>query len=120
MQNKFKNGKIYKLVDNTNRNIYIGSTILSLKNRLKRHLSTFKRYTNGKSHKYLRSFEILTNLNFDIVLIENHPCCNFEELLIRENFYITTMICLNKNKAYINDEEKKNTIKNIEIIILIK
>ena len=34
---KYLNGKIYKLIDNTNNNVYIGSTCNSLKDRLKGH-----------------------------------------------------------------------------------
>ncbi len=30
-ENKYENGKIYKIVDNTNGDIYIGSTIQTLK-----------------------------------------------------------------------------------------
>ena len=34
---KYQNGKIYKIVDNTNDNVYIGSTINSLNVRLSKH-----------------------------------------------------------------------------------
>ena len=55
------NGKIYKIVDNTNNNIYIGSTCEStLTKRLSKHKSDYKRYVD-KSIKYTTSFEIIKN-----------------------------------------------------------
>jgi hypothetical protein len=35
--NKYSNGKIYKIVDNTSDKVYIGSTCKSLKQRLTAH-----------------------------------------------------------------------------------
>ena len=51
--NKYRNGKIYKLIDLTNDNIYIGSTIETLDRRLKRHIYYIKEvysHRNGKRH----------------------------------------------------------------------
>lgn len=84
---KYDNGKIYKIVDNTNGNIYIGSTIQSL-------------YKRKSQHKELRnkcmSKLIIKNGNYDIILIENYPCKSKEELLKRERHYIENTDCINK------------------------
>ena len=113
MQNKYSNGKIYKLIDNTNENIYIGSTIFTLKQRLKKHISSFKRFNNGSSKNYYSRFKILNNNYFNIVLFENYPCSNFQELLIRESYYQKNIACINKNNANISDikEYKKEYYK---------
>ena len=52
-------GKIYKIVDNTNGNIYIGSTCEKyLSNRLSGHQSKYKLYLKGLTNN-IKSFEIL-------------------------------------------------------------
>jgi predicted GIY-YIG superfamily endonuclease len=65
---KYDNGKIYKLIDNTNGNIYIGSTIQSLANRKSKHKQdTIKRINKCQSKS------IINNGDYDIILIENYP-----------------------------------------------
>ena len=44
LREKLDKGKIYQIVDNTNDNIYIGSTCCSLKKRLSNHKSAYKRF----------------------------------------------------------------------------
>jgi len=79
-------GKIYKIVDNTNGNVYIGSTCEpTLARRLAGHIGNYKKYLNGKYH-YVTSFKILENNNYDMVLIEKFPCDSKEELHARERF----------------------------------
>ena len=69
LENCYNKGKIYKIVDNTTGNIYIGSTCKPLSARLACHRASYKIYLNtGKP--YYSSFEILKNNNFDIILIE--------------------------------------------------
>ena len=55
---KLKVGKIYKIIDNTNNNVYIGSTIKSLNRRLIEHKMDHNRYLNDKKH-YVSSFKII-------------------------------------------------------------
>lgn len=84
MSNKYKNGKIYKIVDNTNDNVYIGSTIETLKERLRKH------------HRLnCSSREILKNGDYDIILIEDYPCNSKQELELRERYYIENNECVN-------------------------
>ena len=71
-QNKYNDSKIYKIVDNTNGNIYIGSTAQTLKERLNNHKHNYKKYLIGKFH-YVASFDILKNNDYKIELLES---CN--------------------------------------------
>jgi hypothetical protein len=87
MDNKFSNGKIYKLIDNTNDNCYIGSTCLSLEHRLRQHIYDYKRYTNG-NHYYVTSFDILENQDYKIILLEDAKVTNKHELEEREKYHI--------------------------------
>ena len=68
-ENKYQNGKIYKIVDNTNGDIYIGSTYKRLYERIAKHEYDFKYYLNGNYH-YITSFKILKNNDYKIELIE--------------------------------------------------
>jgi predicted GIY-YIG superfamily endonuclease len=84
---KYEKGKIYKLVDNTNGNIYIGSTIQSLSKRKSQH----KEIKNKCKSKL-----IINNGDYDIILIENYPCSSKEELFARERYFIENIECINK------------------------
>mgnify|MGYP003632647657 CR=1 FL=1 len=114
--NKYEKGKIYKLIDNTNGNIYIGSTIQSLANRKSQH----KRETISGRNKCISKL-IIKNGNYDIILIENYPCKSREELLMRERYYIDNTDCINHVRPIITIEERKEyekdyALKNKDII----
>ena len=85
-------GKIYKIVDNTNGNIYIGSTCEpTLARRLSGHLVYFRQ------NRYSTCCEILKNNDYDIFLLENYPCETKDQLIARERHYIENLNCVNKN-----------------------
>ena len=89
-------GKIYKIIDNTNGNVYIGSTCEPiLARRLSKHVQDYKRYLMGKRWSYT-SFQIIANNDYNIVLIESYPCNSKDELHARERYYIETIKCVNK------------------------
>ena len=89
-------GKIYKLIDNTTNNIYVGSTCEKrLVRRLNGHSQSYKQYLNG-NYNYVSSFEIIKNENYDIVLLELYPCNSKDELHSRERYYIELLKCVNK------------------------
>ena len=91
-------GRIYKITDNTNDNVYIGSTTKEILQRLKQHESDYKSYLNGKFH-VITSFKILENNDYDIELIEEIEFNNKAELFTRETYYInSTNNVVNKNK----------------------
>jgi hypothetical protein len=119
----YSNGKIYKLICNVTGLVYIGSTCSTLVKRKCQHLKDFKRWKNNKYH-YVTSFRVLENDNFDIVLIEEFPCENKNELHRQERFHIDSIECVNKlrptrsKKEYgiqyriDNAERKKEYMKN--------
>jgi len=94
--NRYHRGKIYKIVDNTNDQVYVGSTCQKqLSQRLNDHVRHYKDYLNGKFN-YVSSFEILKNANYDIILLETIKCETKDELHARERHYIETLSCVNK------------------------
>tara|TARA_R110000782_G_C14549428_1_gene384778 strand:- start:47 stop:496 length:450 start_codon:yes stop_codon:yes gene_type:complete len=98
----YSKGKIYKIIDNTNDKIYIGSTIQTLEARLIGHKSESK----NNSVKNNSSKIILKNDDFDIELIENHPCNTKRELEIREQYFMDKLDCVNLQKAYRTREDR--------------
>ena len=77
----YKNGKIYMILDNTNGNYYIGSTAQHrLNDRIKVH--KHKAYTNQYS-----SSIIINNNDYNVILLEEFPCNNKQELFHREKTY---------------------------------
>ena len=114
MENKYVNGKIYKLVDNTTGDIYVGSTIQELNERLRGHNLNYKKFLNNKYH-YVSSFKILENNDYHIELLEDYPCNSKKELETKEREHIENIECINNNiptrtkKEYY--EENKEKIK---------
>jgi hypothetical protein len=93
----YENSKIYKIVDNTNGNIYIGSTTEpTLARRLQKHKSHYNQYING-NRNFITSFNIIQNGDYDIILVEK--CNNItskDELHARERYFIENNNCVNK------------------------
>jgi hypothetical protein len=102
----YSKGKIYKIVNHNNNQIYIGSTIIDLQKRLNKHIRDYKRYCDGKMN-YISSFDIIKENNFTIELIENVNCKTKCELLLKEQFHINENICCNKYKACLSAEDIK-------------
>ena len=78
----YSNAKIYKIVDNTNGNIYIGSTCKKLCQRIAQHRYAYKQYLNGDKKSFTTSFAILQNEDYDIILVEEVVDCQNKEQLI--------------------------------------
>lgn len=126
----YQDGKIYKIIDNTNNNVYVGSTCKNLSSRLADHRTSYKRYLKG-AIRYITSFDVIKNNDYDIVLIEKCPCDDKDELHKRERFYIeNTPNCVNKviptrtgkeyeehNKDNIRVRKLEYRIKHFELII---
>lgn len=102
--------EIYKIIDNTNGNIYIGSTSTNIQHRLESHIKKYKEYLKYKK-RYYNSFDILKNNDYKIVLIENCVCNSKKELLIKEQHYIDNINCINKKRAYTSEYSKKQNDK---------
>jgi hypothetical protein len=90
----YSQGKIYKIVCNKTGLIYIGSTIKTLDERLKRHEYDCRRFIDNykirpdKKTRFCSSFFILLNKDYKIELIENYPCKSRIELEIKECEYM--------------------------------
>lgn len=117
---RYKNGKIYKIVCNKTGLVYYGSTCQKeLCQRLAAHKQNYKRYLNGK-YCFVTSYKILENEDFDIVLVEDYPCDNKEQLFTRERYYIDNNECVNKirpnrtKKEYRQDNKEALKKKGIE------
>jgi hypothetical protein len=118
----YQNGRIYKIIDLETNECYIGSTTLALSQRLAQHVSTYKRWLQGKGNN-ITSFKIIANGDYDIVLIELFPCNSKEELHSRESHHTQTIQCVNKikNQGLLNalgkiDYSKQYYINNKEHI----
>ena len=99
--NKYNNGKIYKIVAYETNDVYIGSTTTSLKTRYSVHKSNFKCWTNTKK-RYCSSAKMFEKYGLDnckIELIENCICNNKKEMEGRESHFIEEYdSCVNSNK----------------------
>jgi hypothetical protein len=85
--NKYENGQIYAIICKTTNKIYIGSTILSLRERLKQHINAYNRYHKKKAG-YCYCNEIIKNNNYSILRIKKYPCNNRLELQEEEKKWI--------------------------------
>ena len=96
--------KIYKIVDNTNDNVYIGITTTTLKRRLSKH----------KCYQECVSRDIIKNGDYRIELIEE------TDDKTRERHWIENTECVNKNipgrtkKEYNKEYRKNNKEKKAE------
>lgn len=94
----YSNSKIYKLVNDVNDEIYVGSTASTLTKRLYGHKYSVKRGKTSKIYSFMRDLGLE---HFRIVLIEAFECKNKDELRKREQYYIDELKpCLNMCGAY--------------------
>ena len=97
--NKYQNGKIYKIVDIGYNKCYIGSTIETLSNRMAKHRYSYKASHLTKTNRYETSIKLFDEYgieNCKIELIETYPCNSKDELVAREGFYIKSTDRINK------------------------
>ena len=85
MENMYSRGKIYKLVNDIDDEIYVGSTCSPLYVRLAGHKMTS--YCTPKRQVYAHVLKIGWE-NVDIVLIEEFPCDSKMQLHKRERYWI--------------------------------
>lgn len=107
--NKYENSKIYKICSDFGDDMYVGSTTNQLSKRMATHRSDYRQWKQGKKGK-CSSYDIFDKYGVDnckIILVEECKCNNKNQLRKKEDEYIRNMDCINKNKAFITDEEKK-------------
>jgi len=102
--NKYLNGKIYKLICKKEKLIYIGSTIQTLKERLWEHC-----YKKSKCVSKI----IIDNGDYEIILLELYPCMSKRELEQREQEWLDQFDCINLQRSYktIEDERERGRLK---------
>ena len=64
--------------------VYIGSTVKTLKQRMKSHAESATRYNAGKCPSRCCSIQILNRNNYTVFQIEPYPCNTKTELCLRE------------------------------------
>ena len=92
----YQKAKIYKLWSPSKNLVYYGSTTQSLSQRLGGHIRTY----NYNKIKNLSSFLVLECEDYKIELVEDYPCNNLRQLLIKEGEYQKNNVCINKNINY--------------------
>ena len=105
----YENTKIYKLWTHANDDIYIGSTTLTLAQRLAKHKSTAKKTTKGRICSSSVLFE--NEGKVMIELIEEFSCENRMMACKREGELIRANSCINKNMP---GREHKESMKKWE------
>ena len=105
MDKLIKQAKIYMIYDNTNGNVYYGSTIKTLKQRL-----YYYKYPSSRCI----SKEIIKNNNYIIKEIETIYYIHYHKVLWRERWYIEEFECINKNSPIITNEERKENKKKYD------
>jgi len=140
--NKYQNGKVYKIIDNGYNMCYYGSTTNELSRRMAQHRAHYARFIIGECANLTvyKIFETYGVDNCKIELVENVPCASRNELQAREGYYIKSNDCVNRvvvgrtdaqyrednkdkiakyyenNKARINERKKAHYEANKEVI----
>lgn len=92
-------GYVYALVSRDNGATYVGSTLLTMKERISHHHSDFESWKTDKS-PYMTSFEILKG-DYEVKILLELPECSKEELRQKEQEFIdSTESHVNKFRAW--------------------
>lgn len=116
MANKYAASKVYKIVNDIDTEIYIGATYNKLCVRMGQHRSKARSKPLRKIYQHMNT---LGREHFSIILIENYPCANRDELRAREEYWrqelnatLNTLVCksnldnITRYKIY-NDTHKQ-------------
>lgn len=122
----YKNGKIYKIIDNSYTKMYIGSTTQPLSKRFWFHKGSYKSWLKNNKYKN-SSFDLFDEFgieNCKIELIENYPCNSKEELERKEGEHIKNNNCVNKviagrtkKEHYEDNKDKLKEINKLNKIL---
>jgi len=102
---------IYIIRTPSNPSVYIGSTTSTIKQRMAAHRSQYKAHLQAR-FQYCSSFDILQDPHAYIELLETLE--DITQLKKKENDYIEQYkhICINRNRAYLDDATRKRQIKD--------
>jgi group I intron endonuclease len=81
----YANGQIYKIVNNVDDKIYVGSTCTILAKRKVQHKAKAKIYPDRTLYAHCN---VVGWTNVQIILVEAFPCANKQELQQRERYWI--------------------------------
>ena len=102
----YSKGKIYSIRSHLTDDVYIGSTIETLSNRLSQHKKYYQKWLNKKTN-YTSSFKLIEkDAECYIELVELYPCNSKNELCRREGEIIRTTNCVNKRIAGRTEEQR--------------
>lgn len=86
---EYQKGVIYRIVNDINDDFYIGSTTTTLSRRMASHRSSLK--VAMKTSKLYRMMREIGETHFRIVLVEEYPCHNKQQLIQREEYWRTEL-----------------------------
>ena len=114
MSQNFQKAKIYKITNDYNDDIYVGSTCDTLVKRFSQHRLAIRYEKNKKRPLYQLMNEIGTG-RFRIQLICDYPCEDKYTLRQKEGEYIRQMGTLNKQIAGFDKNNLKEYLKQWEL-----
>ena len=99
---KYENGKIYKILNSVDDEIYIGSTVEKLCQRMAKHKAKIEHKPQYKLYQHMA---LHGKEKFYIELVELFPCQSKEELRAREGEWIRQIATLNDKVAGRNQKQ---------------
>lgn len=114
-QNKYANGKIYKIICIEDPDqFYIGSTCLTIQQRWQSHKNSSRNPKKNKTKLY-RTINDKGLDKYVIELVEDYPCESHLELRKREDHFILQLKpTLNTSRAWISVEESKENMDHYQ------
>ena len=94
---QYASSKIYKIVSKTSDKIYLGSTLSTITLKKSQIKKEYKEFEAGKRKEPIYS-EIVKDPNFKVILVEEYPCKNKDQLNNRLDEWIDENECLNKTE----------------------
>jgi group I intron endonuclease len=120
MSQDFSKAKIYKITNDYNDEVYIGSTCDTLNKRLSKHKGDANDTNKNKNRLFYKLMNEIGFERFRIDLIENYPCEDRYALRQREGYWIRQLGTLNlkiagrESEEYHKDYYEKNKNKILE------
>jgi hypothetical protein len=87
-----------------------------LSRRKAHHKCNYEGYKNKRGkYTYTSYFECFENgCDPEIILVENYPCSNKDELYARQRYYIENNECVNKGIPILSKDERKQKEKEYQ------
>jgi hypothetical protein len=111
MSRDFNKAKIYKITNDYNDDVYVGSTCDTLGKRFSKHKADMK----NEKYRNRPMFKLMNEIGFErfrIQLIIDYPCEDIYQLTQKEGEYIRLLGTLNKNVAGRTQKEYKKNNKD--------